>query len=129
MKPNLNKENFWNEVYKKYPKGVQVFCDWIDNYKKQNDWNKLFRAEVSVSQPKSFVHVRTDAPKFHDLPRAMQIGIMIEFICLYPSVHEWEIDDVYSYDWENSISKFFKLIHDHDDLREDFISEISKTYA
>ena len=27
---NLTKENFWNELSQKYPKGMKVFCDWID---------------------------------------------------------------------------------------------------
>lgn len=39
---NLNKENFWDELYKKYPKGMKVFCDWIDEYKKQNNWDEFF---------------------------------------------------------------------------------------
>lgn len=60
---NLNKENFWNDVYAKYPNATQEFCNWIDNYKEQNGWNKLFGSDV----------------KFHHIPVAMQLGIWFEF--------------------------------------------------
>jgi hypothetical protein len=57
---NLTKENFFNEMQKKYPKAMDIFCKWIDEYKKRVEW---------------------DCPlKYHDLPLAMQAGIWSVFI-------------------------------------------------
>ena len=71
---NLTKENFWNEMMQKYPLATKQFCDWIDEYKKQNNWNKLFNQGYnSFTGP-------IPAPKYHDLPLAMQTGIAIEFM-------------------------------------------------
>lgn len=63
----LTKENFWNALYEKYSE-VQVFCDWIDEYKKRVGWNGQL-----------FDNVLRAAPKFHDLPIAMQWGIFQQF--------------------------------------------------
>lgn len=60
---SLTKENFWNELQKKYPKQMEVFCKWIDDYKKRVEWDMIF----------------TSNRKFHDIPIAMQIGILMEF--------------------------------------------------
>ena len=38
---SLTKENFWNKLYKKYTSEVQVFCEWFDLYKVQNNWSDL----------------------------------------------------------------------------------------
>lgn len=57
---NLNKEEFWNPLYEKYPEAVQLFCDWIDEYKKAVNWNEIIGEKV----------------KFHDLPYEMQFGLM-----------------------------------------------------
>jgi hypothetical protein len=64
---NLTKENFWNEMKEKYPQAMERFCEWIDDYKRQVEWKKLFNT--------------TYYPwKFHDLPLAMQFGIWRQFI-------------------------------------------------
>jgi hypothetical protein len=60
---NLNKENFWNPLKEKYPEAVEHFCNWIDEYKKEVGWEKIFGAHV----------------KFHDLPYDMQNGILARF--------------------------------------------------
>lgn len=65
---NLSKENFWNELYSKYPKGTKLFCDWIDKYKAENEWDFLF-----LGQKRKHI-------KFHDIPLAMQMGIFLQFI-------------------------------------------------
>ena len=103
---NLNKENFWNELYEKYPLGMKVFCDWIDEYKKKNNWKMLFNSnsEYQNADGKNAI-----APKYHDLPLAMQIGIWIEF-CSELSVHEWEVDDLCTYDWKADITECFKML-------------------
>ncbi len=109
---NLTKENFWDALYEKYPKGVQFFYDWIDKYKKKNNWDKLFNGGVLGCSRASDGNgydphgSPTEAPKFHDLPIAMQIGIWIEFVCHESGVHEWEINDLVRYDWKADITAF-----------------------
>ena len=70
----LTKENFWDEIYKKYPVEFKKFADWIDGYKKKNNWGELF------------------APPYHYLPKAMQIGIFMEFASLAKEVYG--VDDI-----------------------------------
>lgn len=76
---NLNKENFWNEFHKKFPEAVDRFCSWIDEYKKRPDveWDKLFHnyAPAEVKDDGETMHM----VKFHDLPIAMQMGILTQF--------------------------------------------------
>jgi len=67
---NLNKENFWNDLKKKYPDAVDHFCKWIDEYKKEVDWNNLFGNNMSQLNPQI---------KFHDLPIDMQNGIIARY--------------------------------------------------
>lgn len=64
---NLNKENFWDSCKKEFPAAMKDFCNWIDDYKKQNDWGNLIGKKV----------------KFHDLPLAMQMGIWNEYLNSY----------------------------------------------
>lgn len=85
--PILTKENFWNELHEKYPLGMKRFCDWIDEYKKRVDWDKVFHVpqyEVWVGSPTGFMkkiggQEISPAPKYHDIPIGMQIGIFIQF--------------------------------------------------
>lgn len=75
---NLNKDNFWNKQYQETPEAVQVFCDWIDQYKADVYWNELFNADY-YKDASSESTEKTEAPKFHALPLAMQIGILQQF--------------------------------------------------
>lgn len=59
----MTKENFWNQLKKDYPEAVEHFCKWIDEYKREVGWIKLFGPRV----------------KFHDLPIDMQNGIIARF--------------------------------------------------
>lgn len=68
---SLTLENFWNDLKAKYPEGVKVFTDWIDEYKKKVYWDSLFNACYEKSP---------EAPKFHELPYAFQLGIWLEFM-------------------------------------------------
>lgn len=104
---NLNKENFWNELYEKYPLGMKIFCDWIDEYKLKNNWDMLFFNNRKAS-PQS--KCRSQSIKFHDIPLAMQIGIWIEFASELSGVHEWEIDDLSNYDWKADIQNTIKML-------------------
>lgn len=73
---NLNKENFFDAMLEKYPKAMQDFRNWIDEYKFQVNWSSLFNEQ----------EIRTDtyyhdiqAPKFHDLPYELQYGIIVKY--------------------------------------------------
>ena len=73
----LTKENFWNDLQEKYPAGMKIFCEWIDKYKGKYGWNNLFGEHKTFYQG-NLVCIGF-APKFHQLPYAMQIGIWLEF--------------------------------------------------
>jgi hypothetical protein len=81
QRENLNKENFWDELYAKYPEQVQHFCNWIDEYKRRNNWEVLFNDKVwcADNQGEGAYQI-TQAPKFHHLPIAMQMGIWMEYL-------------------------------------------------
>lgn len=85
----LTKENFFdelekldrlNKLEKQYPKAMAQFQEWINQYKIDNDWKRLFGEDTSLSDAKQ-AGKWTDriAPKFHELPSAMQLGIFIQF--------------------------------------------------
>lgn len=105
---NLNKENFWNDLYAKYPKAVQVFCDWIDKYKKENKWDKLFNPNykfIHSTDEEGTTSTIISEPKFHDLPIALQTGIWIEFLCERGGC-SWEIEDMFEFDLATDITGF-----------------------
>lgn len=103
---NLTKENFWNELQEKYPYGMKIFCDWIDEYKKANDWDSLFPI---TKRKKHWMDI-----KFHHLPLAMQIGIWLEFAQTHTKyLSEWKINLI-TCDWRIHIKesiKFMNIIH------------------
>jgi hypothetical protein len=72
MKQNLNLENFFDRVKVKYPNTMQQFCDWIDKYKKEVNWDKLFGNDID---PVRLVY-NEHKIKFHHLPIEMQMGIL-----------------------------------------------------
>lgn len=72
----LTKENFWNALYEKFPGQVQQFCNWIDEYKKRVGWNLLFNSDSEYQNARG---KNAPAPKYHDLPIAMQWGIFQQF--------------------------------------------------
>jgi hypothetical protein len=83
----LTKENFWDEIEQKYPKAMAHFKLWIDKYKSEHDWGFLFNESIGFTdryrddngywtESKKW----TKAPKYHDLPVAMQFGIFLEFV-------------------------------------------------
>lgn len=113
MKQNLTLENFWNDLYIKYPKATKVFCNWIDKYKVKNNWENLFNGGVCISGSEDDAFdFSTEAPKYHDLPWAMQLGIWIEFITdYYP-----EVDINYrmykDFDLKGQITEDIKIMDD-----------------
>jgi len=60
---NLNKADFWDHIYAKYPKATDHFCKWIDAYKEAQGWDNIFGSSI----------------KFHDVPLAMQMGIFVTY--------------------------------------------------
>lgn len=113
---SLTKENFWNDLYEEYPSEMKHFCDWIDEYKKNNNWSELFAKGE-----------RTDiTPKYHNLPIAMQIGIFIQYVAESDTRHSIELPLIESKeDFENIkylITQFFfhekvAAIQDKNDLK------------
>lgn len=88
----LTLTNFWNDLKAKYPEGLKIFTDWVDEYKKAVYWKGLFGAEI----------IR--APKFHELPYAFQLGIWLEFVnsmggCAYDI-------DVFQFDLKEEITQY-----------------------
>lgn len=67
---SLTKENFWNDLFKKYPTATKIFCQWIDKYKESINWVLLFGQGERTADM---------APKFHQIPIAMQVGILLQF--------------------------------------------------
>ena len=120
---NLNKENFFNALQDKFPKGMKIFCDWIDEYKKKNNWDSLFKTpddKRPEANSDPFFNVGLDERqkewdarkiKYHNLPIAFQIGIWIEFVCSRGGC-QWEIDDLFSHDWKDEISKYIEMMHE-----------------
>lgn len=68
---NLNKENFFNELMEKYPAATKDFCNWIDKYKDQNFWDRLFG--------NNYRDDHSNWIKFHHIPMEMQIGIIFKY--------------------------------------------------
>lgn len=86
MNQNLNLENFWNEMEKNYPDAFKHFSQWIDIYKKEVEWKKLFNEDTISDDYR-------EAPKFHELPLEMQIGILFRY--------EYEMHQIMYYDQAN----------------------------
>lgn len=63
MLKSLTKENFWNELFAKYPDLMKEFCTWIDEYKVRIGWPELIGSYI----------------KYHDLPIEMQVGIFVRW--------------------------------------------------
>lgn len=78
IKPGLTNENFWNRMEQKFPKAVEKFDSWSREYKKAVDWDTLFNECYIAVNGENLV--KKPAPKFHELPLAMQMGIWLEYL-------------------------------------------------
>ena len=67
---SLKKEIFFKDLLERYPEAMKVFLKWIDDYKERIEWHRLFNGHWIEG-------IRV--PKFHDLPIAMQVGIILQF--------------------------------------------------
>lgn len=112
---NLTKENFWNSLMEKYPIGMKLFCDWIDEYKKTNNWANLFNAAKADDREYFDWNgdaVEIEAPKYHDLPLAMQIGIFLEFMA-YENIGLTISDDKLP-PWNEQITQSILQVNDRE---------------
>jgi len=75
----LTKKAFWEPMRLKYPLGMEYFKEWIDKYKVTNNWDYLFNDNTDDPFPRAGTPTIT-APKYHELPIAMQLGIFNEFL-------------------------------------------------
>ncbi len=101
----LTRMNFWAEIEQEYPDGYKIFLEWIVAYKKRVKWNDLFNSRGMMPNNKqAFV------PYMADLPFAFQIGIFIEFVCERDELIVWEIDDMFSHDWREQITEYFRML-------------------
>lgn len=71
---NLTKENFWNEIEKKYPDAMNLFHKWIDRYKEEVDWEIIFNIGTC-----NYADDGKHDIKFHQIPFEMQNGILARF--------------------------------------------------
>lgn len=82
----LTKENFFDDIEIRYPKAMAQFKTWLDQYKADNHWKELFNEQkiATGSYQSQDGHLESDykwllAPKFHELPAALQLGIFLQF--------------------------------------------------
>lgn len=78
---------FWDEMKQLFPKQMNLFLPWINEYKKSNDWDQLFNEHEETG----IVKLKYEAPKYHDLPEAMQIGIFLQFVA---EINQWETQEI-----------------------------------
>lgn len=109
LNKGLTKENFFNEMMEQYPNAMKLFCEWIDEYKKTINWNKLFndsysRTNVQRASNGEICHIDFSAPKFHEIPYDMQVGIWIGFAMFEQPEYS------YCGDLEEDIKTVFKEI-------------------
>lgn len=115
LRKGLTKENFFNEMMEQFPNATKLFCDWIDEYKKMVNWNKLFNDTYSQNNIKrasngEICSIDFSAPKFHELPYDIQAGIWIRFA--HDTLEELFEQPEYSYsgDLEEDIKTVFNEI-------------------
>ena len=67
----LDKKQFWEPLFEECPDVAEKFYKWIDEYKNSVKWHDVFPIG-------SRLYYWNDI-KFHHLPTAMQVGIVLEF--------------------------------------------------
>ena len=85
---NINRENLFDGMTDKYPRGTKKFFDWLEKYKEEVDWSYLFSEDIT----------------FSDLPVEMQKGIIHRF------VREKFGTDMINFNVEGLKADFMKLI-------------------
>jgi hypothetical protein len=69
---NLTPSNLFNKLSRQYPKAVNCFFNWLDEYKAKTNWNKQSGFLKDSQQLTPF-------PNFYDIPFEMQMGIIVHF--------------------------------------------------
>lgn len=129
LEETLTKENFWNELYEKFPKGTQVFCDWIDQYKKAVGWEELFNegySKIVIENPGgkvNYIPPTTEAPKFHTIPFEMQVGIWIAFVKSRGPVY-WPVDDLSEWSLRDDIWMYIMNV-DTEEVKREYIANLT----
>lgn len=127
IQERLTKENFWNELLEKFPKGMKVFCDWIDQYKAMVGWKRLFNEGYVLNKDHKIGFMvdpgKTQAPKFHDIPYAMQMGIWIAFVQDRGGC-SWEIDDMMEFDLAEDIANYIMFV-DQDEITKEYVNNLT----
>ena len=82
----LTMETFWKNMEENYLYAMKLFKTWIDEYKKENQWDTLFNVNTSCSGK-----CNSPSPKYHDLPAAMQYGIFQQFASIYSQENNIEL--------------------------------------
>lgn len=88
----LTKHDFWDEIELKYPKAIARFKEWINKYKSELNWDDLFNAGFEVDFPTDIP--ATTAPKYHELPVAMQFGIFMEYFKEIYQKDKFDLDKI-----------------------------------
>lgn len=86
MPDNLDKEHFFDRMNELYPDASEHFAHWLDGYKKEVEWDRLFNDNcVSAydlhTLPDEPVRMprKMHAPGFHQMPFEMQAGIIARY--------------------------------------------------
>lgn len=111
MKDTLTKENFWDEMEQKYPKAMEHFKEWLSTYKLEHDWDVLFKAglcphKLEDREPYFKGDNKYPAPKYHELPIAMQFGIFLEWLQQFPK----QKFQVYLFE-QKELKNYSKVLH------------------
>lgn len=86
----MTKDKFWNELERTCPVPMKAFCAWIHEYKKRVNWNGLFNADSTWQDSNG---KNAPAPKYHDLPDAMQVGIFLQY-CIESKDGYWFLNEM-----------------------------------
>jgi hypothetical protein len=89
---NLKLKDF-DKIKALYPNGFMAFDEWLTAYRERVSWPKLFNSD---SDWQDMHGKNAKAPKYHELPGAMQAGIWIQFMKERGGC-SWEVD---LFDWE-----------------------------
>jgi hypothetical protein len=100
----LSLENFWNKLYEKYPEAAEEWCDWIDQYKDETNLKVLFNERIIKAPVNGFDDLEIIAPKVHQLPIALQVGIFMQFLSERVTYSTFNVRG----DWKAQVEKYFE---------------------
>lgn len=103
--PRIEK-GFFDEIKEIYPEEVEHFLKWIDQYKADHNWNKLFNITGFMA-----------GVKYHELPFAMQLGIIAQYLIEQEDSEGKTTQEVFAR-LKNQIKTSFKELHNEKIHRE-----------